>query len=109
MVGSLVTSSGILNNSRYDWALFDMDSFYPRDGNEILLSDGNDENDNRLYPRNVATQMTDGEAVVVTGRGAAVKGRMLRTPLFIRMRGTNAFQKVWPISLEATLGELSVY
>jgi hypothetical protein len=84
-----------------------MDIVYPRDGNGILIPKTDDKDHERIYPRAVTAQMTDGEAIVVTGSPTAVKGRMLRTPLFMRMPGTTVFQKVWPISLEAALGELS--
>ena len=105
-VGALAASSSESNGYRHDWALFEMNRVYPRDGNEILIQ-SDDNNREKIYPRNIAAQMTDGEAIVVTGDSATVKGRMFQTPLFMRMPGTSVFQEVWPISLEATLSELA--
>lgn len=104
-VGALAASSGEPNGYRQDWALFEMDRVYPRDGNEILIPKSDANNREKIYPRIVAAQMTDGEAIVVTGDSAAVKGRLFRTPILMRMPGNSVFQKVWPIGLATALGE----
>ncbi|CZR66085.1 uncharacterized protein PAC_15986 [Phialocephala subalpina] len=53
-----------------------------------------------LYPEAVAPEMQEGGVWIAAGKSGIMSGTIIRNPYFIKLAGSEDYQKMWPIQLE---------
>jgi hypothetical protein len=57
----------------------------------------------------IAIKIMESEVWVATGKSGIIKGTLVNNPYFIKMAGSESYQKMWPVQLEANIGESLLY
>jgi hypothetical protein len=47
----------------------------------------------------------ESEVWIATGKSGVIKGTLINNPYFIKMAGSESYQKMWPVQLETNIGE----
>ena len=58
-----------------------------------------------LYPSKVATEVTEGPILAVTGTTGSVGGFIMKNPHYIRMNSSTTYQEMWPVQLDRHTSE----
>jgi hypothetical protein len=62
-----------------------------------------------LNTEKIATKVIESEVWVATGKSGIIKGTLVKNPYFIKMAGSENYQKMWPVQLETNIGESRLY
>lgn len=71
----------------------------------ILIRASKGDSTRYLYPSKVATEVTEGSILAVTGTTGTVRGIIMKNPHYIRMSNSTTYQEMWPVQLDRHTGE----
>jgi hypothetical protein len=59
----------------------------------------------KVYPKSIALRIQDRPVYIATGRSGVIKGTIIKNPYFIKLAGSEVYQKMWPVELQNAIGE----
>jgi hypothetical protein len=105
-IGTIVAES---TRNGLHYGIFLIEDPQYRIPNRIRLPFNDPQGKRYLYPQDVASEVQEGDVWISAGKSGPIKGTIIRNPYFIKLAGSDKYQKMWPVQLEQDIGELHIY
>lgn len=87
-----------------DYGIFLIKDFRYRMSNRVTLPVEVGKLQQYLFPENIATVVQEANVWVACGISGVLKGVIVGNPYFIKMAGSENYQKMWPVDLDRDIG-----
>lgn len=93
--------------STLDYCVFPLKAPQYHTVNRILFSNDNTGSCQTLVSRSIAAYPRQCEVWLATAKSGTLRGFLSKNPYYIKMAGSNKYQKMWPVQLEKNIGRCS--
>lgn len=101
-IGTVILGS---TRSTLDYDIFPIEDSSLHVANQIPLPRAHGRPQEFLNIETILTQIIESEVWVVAGKSGLLKGTIMNNPYFIKIAGSDSYQKMWPVKLERNIGE----
>ena len=88
-----------------DYDIFPIDDPELHMGNRVPLPRVPGRQQEFLSTETILTKVIESRVFIATGKSGVIKGTIMNNPYFIKMAGSESYQKMWPVELEKDIGE----